>query len=192
MQTCAYYGDVSAVRSLLILGASLKELGANLVWGKPAFTDTGDSARFLLDHGADVNDQAGESRETPLHAALCHTDRTLYDPVLKVLLARGADPNLHAADGIETEGFMRDARTKGETPLHRAAAFGNETTVKMLMGAGAQREVRDAHYDTPLSWASWYLRPASILRKLCFGDYRVNPNRKTMRENLIGFPHETQ
>jgi hypothetical protein len=45
-------------------------------------------------------------------------------------------------------GFMRDARTKGETPLHRAAAFGEEATVKMLLDAGAQREAREANGDT--------------------------------------------
>jgi uncharacterized protein len=192
MQTCAYYGDVSALRSLLALGASLQELGINLGLGAACFHGHWRLCQFLLEHGAEVNDQSGETRETPLHAALCNTDRSLYDRVLEVLLARGADPNLHAADGVETEGFMRDARTKGETPLHRAAAFGNETTVKMLLDAGAHREVRDAHNDTPLSWASWYLRPANILSQLCFGDHRVNPSRKTMRENLIGFPHKPQ
>ena len=86
---------------------------------------------------------------------------------------------------------MRDARTKGETALHRAAAFGEEGTVKMLLDAGAQREARDANGDTPLSWASWYLRPASILHQLCFGEHRVNPGRKSMRANLIGFPRRT-
>ena len=49
---------------------------------------------------------------------------------------------------------MRDARTKGETALHRAAAFGEEGTVKMLLDAGARREARDANGDTPLSWAN--------------------------------------
>ncbi len=192
MQTCAYYGDVSALRSLLALGASLQELGLNLGLGAACFHGHWRLCQFLLEHGADVNDQSAEARETPLHAALCTTDRSSHDMVLKVLLAWGADPNLHAADGVETGGFMRDARTKGETPLHRAAAFGTEITVKMLLDSGAQRERRDARHDTPLSWASWYLRPANILSQLCYGDYRVNPTRKTMRENLIGFPRKTQ
>ena len=78
---------------------------------------------------------------------------------------------------------------QGETPLHRAAAFGEEATVKMLLDAGALREARDANGDTPLSWASWYLRPASILHQLCFGEHGVNPRRNSMRANLIGFPN---
>jgi uncharacterized protein len=192
MQTCAYYGDVSAVRILLALGASLKELGLNLGLEAACFHGYWRLCQFLLELGANVNDQSAETRETPLHAALCTTDRSSHDMVLEVLLARGADPNLRAADGVETGGFMRDARTKGETPLHRAAAFGSETTVRMLLDAGAQRELRDARNDTPLSWASWSLRPASILSQLCYGNYRVNPTRKTMRQNLIGFPHKPQ
>jgi hypothetical protein len=82
---------------------------------------------------------------------------------------------------------MRDARTKGETALHRAAAFGEEGTVKMLLDAGARRETRDANGDTPLSWASWYLRQSSILHQLCFGEHRVNPVRgKKSGCSLVG------
>jgi ankyrin repeat protein len=169
-------------------GASLQTLGPNLGLTAACFHGHWRLCLLLLEHGANVNDQSGESKETPLHASLCSTDRTLLDRVVEVLLSRGADPNLPAAIGVETEGFMRDARTKGETPLHRAAAFGEEETVKMLLDAGARRETRDANGDTPLSWASWYLRPASILHQLCYGEYRVNPGRKSMRANLIGFP----
>ena len=68
--------------------------------------------------------------------------------------------------GIETGAFMRDVRTRGETPLHRAAAFGSEATIRMLLDAGADRHLRDAHGDSPLSWASWHLRPRSVLRLL--------------------------
>ena len=189
IRTCAYYGDVSAMRWLLARGASLQDLGPNLGLSTACFHGHLRLCLLLLEHGANVNDQSDESKETPLHAALCSTDRILYDRVLEVLLARGANPNLPTADGMVTEGFMRDARTKGETPLHRAAAFGEEATVKMLLDAGALREARDANGDTPLSWASWYLRPASILHQLCFGEHRVNPGRNSMRANLIGFPH---
>ena len=68
---------------------------------------------------------------------------------------------------------MRDCRTKGETPLHRAAAFGDEDTIDMLLAAGAVVDAKDMHGDSPLSWASWYLRPRGILRKLCYGDFHV-------------------
>jgi len=66
-----------------------------------------------------------------------------------------------------------DCRTKGETPLHRAAAFGTEATIQTLLDAGAGVDARDMYGDSPLSWASWYLRPRTILRKLCFGQFRA-------------------
>jgi len=84
---------------------------------------------------------------------------------------------------------MRDCRTKGETPLHRAAAFGGEDTIKLLLDAGARIDAADANGDTPLSWASWYLRPASILRMLCYGNFRIHPDNQPMRANLLGTPH---
>jgi hypothetical protein len=70
---------------------------------------------------------------------------------------------------------MRDARSKGETPLHRAAAFGSEATIAAMLGAGASRGAKDAFGDTPLSWASWHLRPAAILRLLCYDDFAIHP-----------------
>lgn len=192
IQTCAYYGDVTAIRYLLTLGENLQRLGPNLGLSEACFHGHWRLCLLLLENGAQVNDQAKDTLETPLHAALSHTDRVVYDRVVEVLLAHGADPNLATAPGVETGAFMRDCRTKGETTLHRAAAFGEEGTIAMLLQAGARRDSKDAYGDTPLSWASWYGRPASILNQLCYGPYRVNPDRKTMRENLIGFPQKPQ
>jgi ankyrin repeat protein len=112
--------------------------------------------------------------------------------VLKVLLAAGADPNVATLDGANTDGFMRDARTKGETPLHRAAAFGTEETIRLLLEHGAKIDARDANGDSPLSWGSWYLRPDSILRMLCFGDFRIRAGRESMRSYLVGRPPGTE
>jgi ankyrin repeat protein len=68
---------------------------------------------------------------------------------------------------------MRDCRTKGETPLHRAAAFGTEATIQMLLDAGARVDAKDMNGDSALAWASWYLRPRSILRMLCYGEFHA-------------------
>jgi hypothetical protein len=105
-----------------------------------------------------------------------------------VLLAHGADPNRATKDGVETGGFMRDVRTCGETPLHRAAAFGDAEAIKLLLDAGAKLDAKDAHGDTPLSWASWHLRPDAILRLLLYGNFRIHPQRTSMREYLQGDP----
>ena len=188
MQHCAYYGDVSAIRHLLVNGASLGALGDDLGLNGACFHGIWRLAQFLLEQGTDPNRADPDTGETPLHAALCTAERIAYNRVMRVLLAHGADPNRAAKDGVETSGFMRDVRTCGETPLHRAAAFGDEEAIRLLLDAGAKIDAKDAHGDSPLSWASWHLRPTSILLLLCYGPYRVNPQRTSMREYLQGDP----
>jgi len=107
---------------------------------------------------------------------------------LNILLRHGANPNCTTKPNVATGCFMRDARTKGETPLHRAAAFGTEETVQLLLDAGATRDVKDMNGDSPLSWASWYARPDSILRKLCYGTFTIHPERIQLEVSLIGKP----
>jgi uncharacterized protein len=186
---CAYYGDVSAIKFLLSRSESLDSLGPDRGLNGASFHGHWRLCKFLLEHGADVNWADPVSGETPLHAALCKTDRVVYDRVLKVLLSAGANPNARTNNGAETQGFMRDCRTKGETPLHRAAAFGEEETIKLLLDAGAQIDAKDANGDSPLGWASWYLRPTPILRLLCYGPFRIHPQNQSMQANLLGTPH---
>lgn len=188
MQHCAYYGDVSAMKFLLNGGASVTELGDNLGLNAASFHGHWRLCAFLLERGANMNASETDTGETPLHAALCTANRGRHDVVLRVLLAHGANPNVATIPGIETGAFMRDCRTKGETPLHRAAAFGNEETIEMLLNAGASKEARDAYGDTPLSWASWYARPTAILRKLLYGDIRIHPENRSMERNVTGDP----
>ena len=192
LQQCAYYGDVSAIKFLLSRGAALSSLGRNFDLNGACFHGHWRLCRFLIEQGADVNDADPENGETALHAALCTTDRVAHDRVLKVLLDAGANPNAATLDGADTGGFMRDARTKGETPLHRAAAFGNEETIGLLLQHGAKIDARDANGDSPLSWGSWYLRPDSILRLLCFGEFRIRAGRESMRSYLVGRPSGTE
>ena len=188
IQWCAYYGDVSAVRFLLTHGENLQRLGTDLGLNAAAFHGHWQLCQFLLESGAPVNGMDTETAETPLHSALTSDDRTRYDAAVRVLLAAGADPNAVTIPNVETGAFMRDCRTKGETPLHRAAVFGTVSTIQLLLDAGARRETRDANGDTPLTWASWVRRPASVLRLLLYGELRIHPNYRGMREHLVGEP----
>jgi len=189
LQWCAYYGDVSAMKFLLASGASIGLLGDNLDLNGACFHGHWRLCKFLIELGADVNRAQPDTGETPLHSVLCTTNRLAHDLVLRVLLAHGANPNCVTKPGVETGGFMRDVRTKGETPLHRAAAFGNEETIQLLLDAGAVIDAKDMHGDSPLSWASWHLRPVSILRKLCYGNFRIRPDYGGgMAANLLGKP----
>jgi cytohesin len=88
--------------------------------------------------------------------------------IVKILIAAGTDVTKKTTAGKPTLCFMRDAYLKGESPLHRAAAFGNAPIVKMLLEAGADPSMKDANGDTPISWGSWYLRDADILRLLVY------------------------
>jgi len=186
---CAYYEDVSAIRFLLANGESLRSLGDNLDLNEAAFHGHWRLCQFLVEQGADVNKPLPDTGETPLHAALCTADRLAHDLVIKVLLGNGANPNCVTKPSVETGGFMRDCRTKAETPLHRAAAFGTEETIELLLAARALIDAKDMNGDSPLTWASWYLRPDSILRKLCYGEFDIRPKRRSMAAYLLGEPH---
>jgi ankyrin repeat protein len=199
LQWCAYYGDVSAIRFLLAHGESLSYLGEDLGLHGAAFHGHWRLCQFLLENGADASRPLDDTGETPLHAALCKSNRPAHVLVLKVLLAHGANPNAATKPGVETGNFMRDVRTRGETPFHRAAAFGTEEAIQLLLDAGARIDARDANGDSPLGWASWHLRPDSILRKLCHGSYEIHPARNStydhgsgwgeMEASLLGKPH---
>ena len=184
---CAYYGDVSAIRFLLERGETLESLGENLGLNEAVFHGHWELCQFLLEQGADANHPQADTGETPLHAALCKANRPAYDLVLKVLLAHGANPNCATKGNIETGSFMRDCRTKAETPLHRAAAFGTEEAVQLLLDAGAIVDAKDMNGDSPLTWASWHLRPDSILRKLCYGDFSIHPARRSTYDHGTGW-----
>jgi len=188
IQWCAYYGDVSAIKFLLGKGESLEALGNDLGLNAAAFHGHWQLCQFLLERGANANFADLHTGETSLHSALSSTRPTQH-LVVKVLVANGADVNRTTKPGVETGAFMRDCRTKGETPLHRAAAFAGEDTIQLLLDSGARVDARDMNGDTPLGWASWYLRPDSILRKLLYGQFSINPERRSMAEYLRGTPH---
>jgi ankyrin repeat protein len=189
---CAYHGDVSAIRFLLANGESLESLGENFDLNGAVFHGHWQLCQFLIEHGADVNHPLADTGETPLHSALCKANRPFYDDVVEILLANGANPNSVTKPSIETGGFMRDCRTRAETPLHRAAAFGSEKSVERLLDAGAIRDAKDMNGDTPLTWASWHLRPPSILRMLCYGDFSIHPGNTSTYDHGVGWeqkPH---
>ena len=190
VQWCAYYGDVSAIRFLLAHGESLRSLGDDLGLNGAAFHGHWRLCQFLLENGADANVREADTGETPLHSALS-SHRAAQHLVVKVLLDAGADPNLPTKASAESGAFMRDCRTRQETPLHRAAAFATVETIQLLLDAGAKLDVKDTNGDSPLSWASWHLRPDPILRKLLYGGFSIRPARRTMDDYLLETPVKT-
>lgn len=174
LQWFVYYNDVTALKAVLEAGGDLSSLNLNEELGHAAFFGHWKIADFLIRHGADPNSTVSETGERPLHSALAKAGRPHYLYVVRLLVERGADVNARTIPGKATGAFMRDVRTKGETPLHRAAAYGDATTIQFLLDNGADREARDANGDSPLSWASEHLRPGSILALLSFGSHSIS------------------
>ena len=166
LQWFVYYNDTTALKAVLNAGGDLSSLNLNDELGHASFFGHWKVADFLIKQGANVNFALPDTGETPLHSALCKAGRPYYLYVLKLLVENAANVNAKTIPGMETGTFMRDVRTKGETPLHRAAAYGDEAMIEYLLEHGADKEARDENGDSPLSWASEHLRPGSILKLL--------------------------
>ncbi len=174
LQWLVYYNDVTGLKAVLDNGGSLDSINLDAELGNAAFFGHWKVCHFLINHGADVNYKIEKTNETPLHNALSKAGRPYYYYVVKLLVENGADVNAMTNAGIETGAFMRDVRTKGETPLHRAAAYADAQTIEFLIENGANKESKDANGDSPLTWASEHLRPGKILRLLAYGDHAVS------------------
>lgn len=180
LQWFVYYNDTTALKAVLNAGGDLGSIDLDRELGHAAFFGHWKVVDFLIARGADVNWSVPETGETPLHSALCKAGRPYYLYVLKLLIENGADVNAKTIPGRETGAFMRDVRTKGETPLHRAAAYEDEAMIRYLIEHGADTQARDANGDSPISWASEHLRPGSILHLLSFEGQFVHEGSRTM------------
>lgn len=162
LKWCAFYGDVSAIKYLMQHGAELTELGNNYDLNGAVFHKHWQLAQYLIEQGADVNYVLEDTQESLLHQAVS-SNQVVSEMITALLLHHGADPNTRTLENKESGSFMRDVRTRGETPLHRAAAFGSPKIIKLLLNANADKTARDMNGDSPMSWASWYKRKGEIL-----------------------------
>lgn len=127
-----------------------------------AYMGATECVRLLLEAGADPSTTREPTGESALHACLSKPANAPHEAV-RYLLKYGADPNHRTIPGMKTAAFWRDVRTRGETPLHRAAAFASAEVVQWLLDAGADKTLRDANGDSPQSWASWHWREKSLI-----------------------------
>lgn len=174
LQWLVYYNDVTGLRMVTENGGTLESINIHEELGNAAFFGHWKVCDFLIRQGADVNYWVDMTHETPLHNALAKAGRPYYFYVVKLLVEKGAAINARTIPGMVTGAFMRDVRTKGETPLHRAAAYADERTISFLLENGADKQAKDANGDSPLSWASEHLRPGSILRLLAYGEHTIS------------------
>ena len=124
-----------------------------------------DSIKILIDNGANVDLGYIPSNETPLHHATAPMGKENLD-IIKCLLEHKANPNAKTIPHINSHNFYHGVKTKGETPLHRAAAFCSAETIELLLSFGAEKDTLDFNGETPLSWACWHRRPKRLIDKL--------------------------
>jgi ankyrin repeat protein len=115
------YTDTATIEKLLELGADpnkRNDVNATaLMWAGGDFGKT----RLLVDHGADVNARSDELRTALMIAAR----RPGADATVKLLLARGANPNPNAKPASES------------SPLIEAATAGEAGMMQLLLDHGA-------------------------------------------------------
>jgi uncharacterized protein len=156
-------GHLEMVRYLVDRGAVIDYTG--MEEGSPlmlaAFMGQVELLRLFLAAGANVNLAMPIGGETALHMAAVANKSA----AAKLLLDAGADPNLHAKRGVESNMFDGHVRLWSETPLHFAAAYGDEEMIQAMLLAGADREAPNSHGETPLAYAGRHRRERGI-RKL--------------------------
>ena len=169
-----YYNDVTGLRLLFDRLGHCDALDMNAALVEASFYGHWRVCAWLIEQGADVNYALPDTGETPLHASSCKAGRPFFYFVHRLLLKHGANPNVACKNGADCESFMRDVRTRGETPLHRAAAYGEAKSIALLIEHGADVTKTDAHGDSPISYASFHLRPGAILKLLEFDGHRIH------------------
>jgi uncharacterized protein len=178
LQWLVYYNDTTALKAVIAAGGTLESINLTNELGNAAFFGHWKVCDFLISQGADVNGAVDKTNETPLHNALAKAGRPYYFYTVRLLVEKGADVNAKTIPGLETGAFMRDVRTKGETPLHRAAAYADEKTIAYLLEKGARKDAKDVNGDSPLSWASEHLRPGAILALLAYDAHHIGEAHK--------------
>ena len=167
----AWDGDLELIESCLNRGAeiSARPKGSTALEAA-AYHGKAEACELLLAKGADANACDEPTGETVLHQVITKRDAA-RTRIVGLLVEAGAEVNCKTRPGVVTFSFARDIRTRGETPLHRAAAYGDVEMIEILVSAGADKTAKDAHGESPLTWASWHLREDDVLRPLLFGEF---------------------
>jgi ankyrin repeat protein len=167
-------GHTGVVALLLANGARIDDPEANGV--RPLLlaimNDHAGTARYLIEHGADINADDWYGR-TPLWAAVdirnveldgeLNTqvaDREGALGIIRLLLARGANPNARTRESPPGRIWLMQAGSlswvdfTGQTPFLRAALAGDVTTMRLLLENKADPNIATFGGTTPLMAAA--------------------------------------
>ena len=171
-------GDVESAKLLVAAGADVNDAAADgtTVLIMAAHSGHGTLAAYLLGQGADVD--AAPRGYTALHAAVLRgtvQDRGVQNsdpgagiPLVKTLLAHGADPNVQFTSGTPVRRWSHDFalmdRWVGATPYWLAAKFLEIDIMEVLAEAGAdtQRPSRDGLTPLMVAAGNGYRRWVNI------------------------------
>lgn len=166
-------GDLTAAREAVVHGAPVNQRldGGTTALAMAAASANVDLARFLVEHGADVNAKTapdmGGLPPTHIAASVGSVE------IVSLLLDHGAsaaslddnrDTPLHLAALfgrtkvvalLVARGADVNALAAGDrTPLHLAASRGSKDTVALLIALGADRRLKDSEGRTPYDVAN--------------------------------------
>lgn len=161
-------GDVESAKLLIAKGANVNDaqVDGNTALLVAVHSGHGTLAQLLMANGADV--KAAPLGYTALHAAvlrgtlrdrgLKNTDPGVGEPLVKALLARGADPNARVTKGTPIRRWSHDfallERWTGATPFWLAARFLETEMMRALAEAGADTKMTSRDGTTPLMAAA--------------------------------------
>jgi uncharacterized protein len=171
-------GHVETARLLLDAGASVKDVDKNDI--TPLFMAISnnhiDMARFLMERGADIHAKDWYGR-TPLFAAIemrnvdlhyvtfehmvTADDRKVILDFIKLLLDKGADPNIRVKEVPPLRSWMyllggslAWVDFTGQTPFLLASLSGDVSTMRLLLEHGADPKIATVSGTTPLMAAA--------------------------------------
>ena len=136
-----------------------------------------EAAELLIDSGADVNAKTQRTGETPLYAAARNAAQgasksyDVYLSLTKLLIAKGADPNVKLKSGSMIEDNEPHRAKAGETALHAVARSISQKhaseVCELLLTNGAKVNELNDKGQTPLdeALANERKQTAETLRK---------------------------
>ena len=150
----ARQGSVESARLLLDAGADVNETGPDgaSVLVVASFSGHGELAGFLLSRGAAPN--AAGAGYAALHTAVLRADA----PLVRTLLAHGADPDVRLTGGSRvpraTNWWVLPGSLAGATPFLLAAKYADVEIMRVLAESGADPFLPMRDGTTPLMMAA--------------------------------------